>query len=55
MYVYNLYPLQKFDSMSGLSSSEETLLMTNGFSINDMQQHPQFGVTGNVMWKGAVF
>ena len=26
-----------FYSMSGLSSSEESMLMSNGFSVNDMQ------------------
>ena len=34
--------------MSGLSSSQENLLMSNGFSINDMQQ----GVNNPVVFEG---
>ena len=38
--------------MSDLSMSEENLLMTNGFSINDMQHQPQHGGSGNGMLTG---
>ena len=37
IYIFELKSFITYSSMSGLSSSEENLLMSNGFSINDMK------------------